>query len=667
MRKSKPVPCLIPALLGAVLTLSACQQGAHDAATTGPEYDAIVRNGTVFDGTGRPGFKADVAIAGGRIARVGNLAGATAPVDIDANGLFVAPGFINLHSHPGEGGLQTAVNMLTQGVVTELVNPDGGGPTDISTQLQQYGEPGLALNVGAYIGFGSVWREVVGTVDRRAKPDEIQRMQQIIVKNLAAGAWGVSAGLDYKPSYYATTDEVVEVVKSSAPWRTNFPNHDRLTPETNFSSRVGIAETLTIGERAGLVPVVTHMKVQGIEQGSASAVLEMITKAGEQGHYAAADVYPYLAGFTGLASLLVPGWAQDGGREAMLARFKDSAQRARITKEIERAMKLRFGGPQGVYVVTIGRELTDVMQEMKVPAGEAVIRLLEQQEMGAILRFGAEEDLVKLLKYPLAAIACDCGSVAKDTLFNRHPRVYGTFPRVLGHYVRDGKLMSWQEAIRKMSGLPATMIGLTDRGFIAAGMMADLAVFDPATIADRATFEQPAELSVGMQHVFVNGKLALRDGKPTGVHAGAVLLRTASMPSRPMTPEVARRLVGRAKLAPVGDARTTSAGESGYELVFDLAQAPDEGQAQGKLELLDGESRPLLQVRDLGLLQTTTDWDSVTGIAQDAAGKLQGVTVIVDGGDPEAAQGRTTVTVQADGLPLLRGQIDSASVRSAAD
>jgi len=365
--------------------------------------------------------------------------------------------------------------------------------------------------------------------------------------------------------------------------------------------------------------------------------------------------------------LMVPGWAQDGGREAMLARFKDSAQRARITKEIERAMKLRFGGPEGVYVVTIGRELTDVMREMKVPAGEAVIRLLEQQEMGAILRFGAEEDLVKLLKYPLSAIACDCGSVAKDTLFNRHPRVYGTFPRVLGHYVRDGKLMSWEEAIRKMSGLPATMIGMTDRGFIAAGMRADLAVFDPATINDRATFEQPAELSVGMQYVFVNGQLALRDGKPTGVQAGAVLLRTASMPSRPMTPDVARRVAGRAKLAQVADAQAGPAAAGGYELVFDLTQAPGEGQARGQLELLDGDSRSLLKVSELGLLQTSTDWDSVTGVARDAAGKLQGLTVIVDGGDPDAGQGHTVVTVQADGLPLLRGQIDSASVNRTVD
>lgn len=650
MRKSLKLATLL-ALSLAVLCACVTTQGTQRV-----QYDAIIRNGMVFDGAGRTRFKADVGIVGGRIARVGDLSSAAAPIDLDATGLFVAPGFINLHSHPGELGLQSAANMLTQGVVTEIVNPDGGGPTDIAAQLAEYGAAGLAVNVGAYIGFGSIWQSVVGTTDRRPTADEIGRMQALAVKNMEAGAWGVSAGLDYKPSYYASTDEVVEIVKSVAAWRTNFPNHDRLTPETGFSSRVGMAETLAIGERAGLVPVITHMKIQGAEQGSAATTLDLITQANARGHYAAADAYPYLAGFSGLASLMVPGWALEGGREAMLGRFKDPAQRAKISQEIERAMNLRFGGPKGVFVVNTDQELVDVMRQLNVPAGEAVMQLLEREEMGAILRFGAEEDLIKLMQYPQTAIACDCGAVADTSgLFNRHPRVYGTFPRVLGHYVRDSNVLSWEDAIRKMSGLPATIIGMADRGFIMPGMMADIAVFDPATIIDRATFAKPTEFSEGMRHVFVNGRLALRDGKPTKVRSGEVLKRTINMPSRPMTPAVARRIEGRAQLA-------STMGPESYEVVFKLSQASDQAHARGQLQLIDRQSQQTLQVSDFGMLQTTTGWAAITGTAQAVSGEIRGLTLIVDEADPAAGSGRTTIVVEAEGLPRLSGQVESVAV-----
>ncbi|HEX7115440.1 MAG TPA: amidohydrolase family protein [Steroidobacter sp.] len=642
------------ALLAAVAAVLVGCSGSEQ-----PRYDVVIRNGTVFDGTGASGFQADIGIVRDRIVYIGDLSHATAPVSIDASGLYVAPGFINLHSHPEKDGLQSAVNMLTQGVVTEIVNADGFSPLDISEQLAQYRDAGLALNVGAYVGLGSIWQSVVGDEDRRPSAEEIDRMRALLVKNLQAGAWGVSSGLDYKPSYYATTEEVVAIVESAAPWRTNFPNHDRLTPESNFSSRVGIAETLTIGERTGVMPVVTHMKVQGAEQGTAKEVLDLITQVNARGHYAAADVYPYLAGFTGLAALLVPGWALEGGREAMLARFEDPTQRRKIAREIERAMNVRFGGPRGVFVVNTNQELVDVMEELDVPAGEAVMRLLERDEMSAVLRFGAEEDLVRILQYPTAAIACDCGATADvNNPGMRHPRMYGTFPRVLGRYVRESGLLSWQDAIRKMTGLPATMIGLVDRGFIKPGMKADIAVFDPNTIIDHATFTEPVQLSEGMRYVLVNGKVALSDGKPTGTRAGTVLERTINMPSRPMTGISPRRIEGRAVLA------SGEAAAEGYEIVFEVSQETNQSGARGTLELYDRASKQrLIEVRDFGLLQTTKGWASVTASASDENGAPIGVMLIVDAADPTAGDGRTTIVVEADGLPRLIGHVASTAVR----
>src|SRR5262249_50575463 len=428
---------------------------------------------------------------------------------IDAAGLYVAPGFINIHSHASPDALPSAENMLTQGVTTEIVNPDGGGFTDIAQQLADSARGGLAVNLGAYIGFNSVWSTVVGAADRRPTDEELAAMRAMIVDGLAHGAWGVSAGLDYKPAYYAQVEEVIRVVEPAAQWRTNFPNHDRLTPESNYSSRAGVSETLALRGKAGLVPVVTHMKSQGHEQGKAGELLAMMDAATRRGSYTAADVYPYLAGQTGLGALTVPAWAQDGGRDAMLKRFQDPSLRARIVKEIEEAMDARFGGVGGVYLPAIKRELADIAREQQVSPGEAVVSILEQRNETGIMRFGSEEDLVRILKYPSASIACDCGATLNT---RQHPRAWGSFPRVLGRYVRDQRVLTWEDAIRKMSGLPASTIGMVDRGFLAPGMAADLTIFNPETIIDRATYDDPAQLSEGIRFVIVNGAVALRDG-----------------------------------------------------------------------------------------------------------------------------------------------------------
>src|SRR5436190_330223 len=356
-------------------------------------FDAIIRNGTVIDGSGNPRFEADIAIRNGIIVAIGALPAATGGEEINARGMFVAPGFINIHSHASADALPTAVNMLTQGVTTEIFNADGAGPLDVAAQMKTLAGAGLAENIGGYIGFNSIWQTVVGNTDRRPTPDEIERMRGMISSGLDQGAWGVSAGLDYKPGYFARTEEVIKVVDAAKSARTNFTNHDRITPESNYSSKVGIDETVAIGEKAGLVPVVTHMKAQGREQGTAGQLLASMAQATKRGHYTAADAYPYLAGQSGLGALIIPGWAQEGGRPEMLKRFADPATRARIVTEAEEAMAARFGGPQGVYLPRTQQELTDVMKEMHAGGGETIVRILEQSgDPGAILRFGAEDD-----------------------------------------------------------------------------------------------------------------------------------------------------------------------------------------------------------------------------------------------------------------------------------
>jgi len=613
-------------------------------------FDVILRHGTILDGTGLKPYRGDVGILRGCIARIGDLSGRRAQLDLDASGMFVAPGFINIHSHAAPNALPTAANMLLQGVTTEILNPDGGGSTDLARQMSQLGGAGLAVNIGAYVGFNSVWASVMGQSDHRPSEEDITRMRVLVEQNLRQGAFGVSAGLDYKPGYFAHTDEVIRVVSVASRWRTNFPNHERLTPETGFSSRVGIAETLQIGESAGLVPVITHMKIQGREQGSAAAVIASMNQAG--GHYAAADAYPYLAGQTGLGALMVPAWAQDGGRPEMLNRFRNPEMRARIAKEIEEAMDARFGGPSGVYLPQTQQQLVDVMRDLHAPAGEAVIQILEKQNAGAILRFGIEDDLVKILRNPSTAIACDCGASLET---RNHPRFYGAFPRVLGHYVRETKALTWEDAVRKMTGLPANTVGIVDRGFLVPGMVADVTVFDPATVIDHATYEDPAAPSEGIRYVLVNGHLAVRDGKVTGERGGRALVRSGHMPSRPMSVDAARDVAVKGTVT-----------DSGAKVPIALNVAQDAGanRAKGSFRLTDPRTKTAIRANEWSLVQVADQWAAFTGRARLLpSGEERAITVIVDRADPLAANHAAAVVVDVEGAYHLAGSIEPGSVK----
>jgi N-acyl-D-aspartate/D-glutamate deacylase len=603
-------------------------------------YDVVIRGGTVIDGTGGAPYRADVGIVGKHIARVGDLSRASATTVIDAAGLYVTPGFINLHSHASPAALSTAENMLTQGVTLEILNADGGGPADITKQLADIAASGLAINIGANAGFNSVWTSVVGESDRRPTPDEIRTMREMLVANLDRGAWGVSAGLDYKPAYFASTEEVTEIVQAARPYRTIFTNHDRVTPESNFSSKVGMNETMVIGARAGLVPLITHMKVQGREQGTAAEFLKTMTDATAQGRFTAADAYPYLAGQTGLSALIIPGWAQDGGREKMLERFKDPALRAKIAAEADAAMAARFGGPQGVYMPALKRELTDVMKEHGVSGGEAVIRILEQGNTGIIARFGLEDDLVRILQHPTTSVACDCGAMPPGRA--THPRYYGTFPRVLGHYVRETQALTWPDAIRKMTLLPAATIGLVDRGAIAVGMAADITVFDPARVIDRATFAEPTLESDGIRHVIVNGVIALRDGKVTGERGGQTLFRSKNMPSRPMNDAARARIL-----------------RSRGDVVIDVTHPANARASRGTFRM----TTPKLEGIQLGLLQATAGWASLTLRVRTASGEERSAIAIFERQDSKT-QNIPTATILVEGESPIIARVEDVTIQA---
>jgi len=635
---------LIARLLATALVVGVA---SHAVAQPRPaEFDIILRGGTIIDGSGAARYRADVAITRGHIARVGDLSGVSARTDIDVRGLFVAPGFINIHSHANPAVLATAENMLTQGVTTELLNADGAGPADIRAQLDGIATSGLAVNIAASAGFNSVWASVMGASDKRPTADDIARMRALIVANLERGAFGISAGLDYKPAYFATVPEVIQVLSPARPWRTFFPNHDRLTPESGFSSRKGMEETMAIGEGAGLVPVFTHMKVQGREQGSADAVLEMMRQSTEAGRWVAADVYPYLAGQTSLAALIIPGWAQDGGVEKMRERFAAPDQRARIIAEADAAITARFNGPDGIVLNQTGRRLSDIMKAQGVTSpGAAVVKVLETESPSAILSFGAEADLRKILQYPDAAVACDCGAWTET---RAHPRGFGTFPRILGRYVRETNTLSWEAAVRKMSALPASIMGLVDRGLLAAGMAADIAVFDSATVIDRATYETPDAKSEGIRLVLVNGVVALRDGVVTGARGGAALRRSGHMPSRPLQLDVPRRIRVTGTLRSDGVAVAT-------RIAIDMSQRANAQVATGRL-LLTNANDEMVTGFVFGTLQTRRNWATVSGRARIGTAE-RAFTLIVDGADPLAPGSPPTMILQMEGMAAVAGTV----------
>ncbi len=500
------------------------------------DYDLVIRNARVLDGSGNPWFRADVAVDGDRVAAVGDLSAAAGVREIDATGLYLAPGFIDTHTHAGDGldepELSAAEPLIAQGITTVLVNPDGGGPTDLAAQRAALLADGLGVNVGQLIGHGSVRRAVLGNEDRAPSPAELDEMRGIVRTGMEEGAFGLSSGLFYSPGIFAEIGEVVELAKVAAEYGGVYQSHPRDEADYNIGVVAATEEVITVAREAGLPGIVTHIKVLGPRVwGFSAALVHRIERAREQGLEVWADQYPYLASATGLGAALVPRWATEGDRDAFLRRIRDPETRARILDEMAENLERR-GGAGRIQFRRVeqdpsleGRTLADVAAERGQDPRELTLELLEPGHVGIVSFNMAEEDVLRFMTRSWVMTASDGGLVPMGQGVP-HPRGYGTFPRKIREFVVERRAIELSQAIRSMTSLPASVWHLDDRGVIREGAVADLAVFDLDAIDDPATFTEPHQLARGMVHVFVNGQAVISDGEFTGQLPGRLLTRS---------------------------------------------------------------------------------------------------------------------------------------------
>lgn len=492
----------------------------------------VLRGATVHDGTGAPGSRVDVLVHGNRIAGVGaGLAGAKT---IDLGGLVLAPGFVDIHSH-GDGTLDEdgrAESLIRQGITTIVAGQDGGSRSDFSAPW-----PRAAVNVTTMIGLGTVRGAVVGEDDRPATPAELARMVAMVQQAVTNGACGASSGLEYPPSGFARPDELIALCRPLAAGGLSYATHMRNEDDRLLDS---IDESIAVARGAGCPLELSHLKAQGPRNwGRMSEALARLEAAHAAGLDAAFDIYPYVAYATGLANLF-PLWSRDGGTTQFLARLGTDSLQTRLRTETEAKVALIGGwdnvlvsdAPAGSDQSAVGKRLGEYSRGRNAdPYATAVALLQSHRGQTGMVGFAmSEENVERGLAHPLASVCSDGGAVAVDGPTRRgrpHPRSMGTFPRVLGRYVRERKALRLEDAIHKMTARPARRVKLADRGRIAVGMAADLVAFDPATIADKATFEDPFQYPVGIELVMVNGEIALHQGKRTDARLGQTLRPSA--------------------------------------------------------------------------------------------------------------------------------------------
>ena len=499
-------------------------------------YDLIIRGGRILDGTGNGWFRADVALRGDRIAAIGKLEGATARRVIEANGQIIAPGFIDAHSHARRQIFEEtkAENYIRQGVTTAIEGPDGSSPLPLKPFFDRLAAARIAINMGALVGQGSIRENVIGLVNRKATPDEIEKMKALVKEAMEQGAMGLSTGLFYVPGNYTPTEEVIELAKVAGRMGGIHTSHMRDEAAGVLKS---VEETIVIGERGGLPTQVTHHKIIGKDNwGRSVDTLRVIAEARARGVDVTIDQYPYTASSTGLVALL-PQWSQEGGQREIVKRLDDPTIRAKIKAAVVESIKFDRGGgdPKNVYIARCqwdqsleGKNLAEITSVRGravtiEDAAETALEIVAKGGASAIFHAINEEDLVRILKDPLTMIASD-GGVEIPKRGVPHPRSYGTFARVLGVYVREKRVLTLEDAVRKMTSLPSARLGLQDRGLLRPGMKADIAIFDPARIIDRATFADPHQYAEGVSYVIVNGAVVLDDGKMTEARPGQVLL-----------------------------------------------------------------------------------------------------------------------------------------------
>ena len=486
------------------------------------QYDLILRNGRIIDGSGSPWYRADIAIRGDAIVRIAQNITDPATRVIDVRGQVIAPGFIDIHSHARRGIVETPTseNNVRQGVTTVIEGPDGSSPVPLGPFLNSLDSLRKSINIGAFIGQGSIRSAVVGSANRPATSAELERMRGMVEQGMRDGAFGLSTGLFYVPGTFTTTEEVIELAKVAARYGGIHISHMRNEADGVVRS---VEETIRIGEEGGLPTQVTHHKVVGPGYwGRSVETLRLIDSARARGVDASIDQYPYTASSTGVESALLPAWALEGGRARVLERLRDSTIRARMLSESATIIRLERGGgdPKNVVIANCswdrslaGKNLADItrlrgMEPTIENAAESVLWITQQGGCQGIFHAINEQDLVRILRHPATMIASD-GEIPLFGNGNPHPRSYGTFARVLSVYVREQKVLTLEDAVRKMTSFPAQRIGLVDRGILRPGMKADIAVFDPATVRDLATFEKPHQYAEGVLLVLVNGEIVL--------------------------------------------------------------------------------------------------------------------------------------------------------------
>jgi N-acyl-D-amino-acid deacylase len=545
-----------------VLAMSAQKPSPSPASA---DFDVIIRGGTVYDGTGAEPRQIDVAIRGDRIAGLGDFKSAKAKTVVDAKGLAVAPGFINMLSWSTESLIQDGRSQseIRQGVTTEIMGEgESMGPVNdrvrehmlraqadikydikwntLAEYLQYLEKRGISCNVASFIGATTIREYVIGFEDKPPTPEQLDQMRDLVRKEMEAGALGIGTSLIYPPAFYAKTDELIELCKVAANYQGKYISHMRSEGNQLFEA---LDELLRIAREANIPAEVYHIKAAGQKNWSKEdELLARIERAQKEGLNVRADMYTYTAAGTGLDACLPP-WTEDGGYPALFKRLRDPATREKIKAEVKidsdkwENLYLAAGSPDKILLVGFksdklkpltGKTLAEVAKMRGKDPIDTMMDLIAEDEsrIGTIYFVMSEDNVKKQLAKPWISFGSDEASQAPEPPFtksNPHPRAYGNFARVFGRYVRDEKVLSMAEAIRRLSGLPATNLGLDHRGFLKEGMFADVVVFDPATIVDRATFDKPHQYGIGMKHVFVNGVQVIKDGEHTGAKPGRAL------------------------------------------------------------------------------------------------------------------------------------------------
>ena len=523
----------------------------HAGAAPPPDaFDVVIHGGTVYDGTGGPARLTDVGLRGDRIAAVGDLAAATAGRRVDAGGLAVAPGFINMLSWSTDSLLVDGRSQgeVRQGVTTQIMGEGSSmGPltpemkrrmtegqgdlryevtwTTLAEYLATLEKKGVSQNVASFIGSGTLREHVVGLENRRFTPAEMDKARALVRHEMEKGALGIGSSLIYAPDTFSTTEELIELCKAAAPFGGRYISHIRSEGDRLLEA---IDELVRISREAGLPAEIYHLKAAGEKNWpKMEQAIARVEAARAQGLKITADMYTYTAGSTGFDAC-VPPWAREGGPEALFKRIQDPATRERILEEMRRPagwenLCLSAGSPERLLLVEFktealkpltGKRLSEVARERGTDPENTILDLMaaDRTRVGVVFFLMSEDNVRRQIRLPWVSFGSDASSMAPEEPFIRsstHPRAYGNFARLLGRYVREEKLVPLPEAIRRLTVLPATNLGLRDRGRLSPGMFADVVVFDPATIADRATFEKPHQYAVGVRHVFVNGVMVL--------------------------------------------------------------------------------------------------------------------------------------------------------------